>query len=173
MMYRYFYIAVSVMLLSANAFAQQQISSATSGASVTISTPISVSKSVNMSFSSITVSSTQGGSIILDPTGKESASGGISINNNEEGGGVPASFTVSGQGGYAYSVNLPNSPVSMDDESADLLNITTFTSSPQVSGQTQAGTQTINVGATLNLEKAEEAGDFEAEIPFDIRVNYN
>ncbi len=168
---RHIYIAVGLLLLCGKAHAQQQVSTATAGIGVTISTPISVSKSVNMSFSNVTVSTSQGGSVVLDPNGKESASGGISINNAE--GGVPASFTVSGQGGYAYSVNLPNTPVSMDDESANALNITNFTSSPEVSGQTQAGTQTINVGATLNLQKAEETGEYDAEIPFDIRVNYN
>jgi hypothetical protein len=170
MLYKHIYIAI-FLLLPGSIYAQQQLSSASAGVSATISTPISVSKSVSMSFSNISVSPTQGGSIILDPTGKESTSGGVSITNSQV--GAPASFTVSGQGGYAYSVNLPTAPVSIDDSSANLLNITTFTSSPPVSGESQSGTQTINVGATLNLEKAEEAGEFEAEIPFDIQVNYN
>ncbi len=169
-----FYIAFSILLLSGKIHAQQQVASATANISVTISTPISVSKSVSMAFPNIQVSPTKGGSIVLDPNGNQSTSGGVSVNNGTGGNsGVPASFTVSGQGGYTYSINLPQTPVSMDDESSNLLNITNFTSSPPVTGETQSGTQTINVGATLNVDKAEEPGDFEAEIPFDVQVNYN
>ena len=173
LMHKYFLMAVAA-LLPGISFAQRQASTATARGSATVSAPITVSQSQSMTFSSIVVSPNQGGSIVLDPNGKESPTGGVSItNNNNNESSAPASFTVSGQGGYTYSINLPKDPVSMDDSSANLLNITSFTSSPEVSNESQSGTQTINVGATLNIEKAEEPGEFEAEIPFDIRVNYN
>jgi hypothetical protein len=124
-----------------------------------------------MEWDSIVVSKEKGGSIVMDPNGKESTKGGVQITNPN---GAPASFTVAGQGGYTYSISLPKNPIALDEENVGLLNITDFTTSPVVTGPIlQSGTQTINVGATLNVDKAEESGTLDAEIPFDIQVNYN
>lgn len=162
---------LTILVLIICSYAASAQSNASATISATISNPISISQSKNMNYSAIIVSPLQGGSIVMDPNGKEETSGGVKILNTD---GVPASFVISGQGGYTYSITLPSTPVALDDESANLLNITDFTSYPALSGPTlQSGTQKINVGATLNLEKAESTGTVDAEIPFDISVNYN
>jgi hypothetical protein len=153
-----------------NVASAQANASATIG--VTITNPISIYQSSNLNFGGITVSPNSGGSIVLDPDGKETSKGGVSING--DGDGAPASFVISGQGGYTYSISIPSDTISLDEESAGLLNISNFTTSPDITGpMLQSGTQKINVGATLNVEKAEESGTLTEEIPFDVQVNYN
>jgi hypothetical protein len=49
----------------------------------------------------------------------------------------------------------------------------TFTSTPGPIGTLTAGTQTLNVGATLNVAAAQPAGVYLSGTPFDVTVNYN
>ena len=49
---------------------------------------------------------------------------------------------------------------------------TTFTSDPSGTGTLTGGTQTLNVGATLNVAAAQPAGTYVSGA-FDVTVNYN
>jgi hypothetical protein len=104
----------------------------------------------------------------MDPKGNTQNKGGASTG----GSGAPASFTVNVPADFTYSITLPKSSVSETDSTANVLNISDFTSHPSVD-EVSTGTKTFNVGATLTVEKADAIGEYEADIPFEVSVNYN
>jgi hypothetical protein len=54
------------------------------------------------------------------------------------------------------------------------MNVTAFTSIPAVTGALDAnGTQTLTVGATLEVNPAQAAGTYTSATPFSVTVNYN
>ena len=48
-----------------------------------------------------------------------------------------------------------------------------FTSTPSATGALTAGTQTLNVGATLNVAAAQASGIYVSGTPFTVTVVYN
>jgi len=82
-----------------------------------------------------------------------------------------ASFTVTGQGAYTYAITLP-ATVTLTS-GVNTMTATTFTSTPSATGALTAGTQTLNVGATLNVAAAQAAGTYVSGTPFSVTVNYN
>ncbi|MGD1046837.1 MAG: DUF4402 domain-containing protein, partial [Bacteroidota bacterium] len=71
-----------------------------------------------------------------------------------------ASFIVTGAGNYTYSISLPGSPITLAGNTAGVT-VDAFVSNPGPSGKlTAAGTQTVYVGATLNLPASTVAGSY-------------
>jgi len=81
-------------------------------------------------------------------------------------------INVSGSGDYVYSVALPDTITIPDDESGQMT-ITNFTSDPPNTGQLSSGNQSVQLGATINLPKAEEEGSFLMEAEFEVGVSFN
>jgi hypothetical protein len=49
-----------------------------------------------------------------------------------------------------------------------------FTSFPATTGTLDAlGVQTVNVGATLNVDASQAPGTYTSAVPFEVTVNYN
>jgi hypothetical protein len=84
-----------------------------------------------------------------------------------------ASFTVTGTTGYTYSITLPASASLTGPGPA--MTADTFVSSPTVAagGVLTGGTQTLYVGATLNVGASQTAGTYTTPAPFTVTVNYN
>ncbi|UZJ63894.1 DUF4402 domain-containing protein [Sphingobacterium sp. KU25419] len=168
-------IAFSATLLVLTGFANttsaQEVASAT--ATATIVTPISITKDVDMNFGNVAVQSTSGGTVVLAPGGSRTPSGGVTLPTTA-GTVTAASFTVNGTGAYTYSITLPSSALTVSS-GANTMTVTDFTSDPTVivGGALTAGTQTLNVGATLNVAAAQPAGLYVSATPFDVTVNYN
>lgn len=167
------FLAIIFLLVigSNNLFAQQE-ASATVGASAGVSTPIVVTKSVDMVFGPMSISMSTGGTIVLSPDGRRKSSGGVTI---PTGPSDPsgASFTVASMGGYAYYVTLPTAVLTDKDCAPGIMNISDFTTSVPINTILNYGTQTISVGATLTVSKAEVIEEQEAVIPFNVTIIYN
>jgi len=162
-------IAVAVLGFASGASAQE---TATATATATIVTPISITKTVDMNFGNVAVQSTTGGTVVISTAGVRSATGGVTL--PATGGTVSAaSFTINGQGTYTYAITLPSSDVSLSDGASHTMTVNTFTSNPSGTGQLTAGTQTLKVGATLNVAAAQAAGVYVSGTPFSVTVNYN
>ncbi|MGF6847105.1 hypothetical protein QFZ51_002340 [Chitinophaga sp. W3I9] len=155
--------------LTTNAFAQE---TASATATATIVTPISIVKDVDMNFGNVAVQSTTGGTVVLTPAGVRSATGGVTLPTTATGTITAASFTVTGTGSYSYSITLPSTALTITSGS-NTMTVTNFTSDPSGVGTLTAGTQTLNVGATLNVSAAQAAGTYVSATPFDVTVNYN
>lgn len=166
-------IIFHMTLLALVGFATSAYAQATASASATatIVTPISITKNVDMNFGNVAVQASTGGTVVLTPAGVRSATGGVTLPVTN-GTVSAASFTVNGSGNYTYSITLPSTALTITS-GANNMTVSSFTSSPSAIGTLTAGTQTLTVGATLNVAAAAPAGTYVSATPFDVTVNYN
>ena len=147
---------------------------ATASATATILMPISITKTVDMNFGSLVVNNTPG-TVVLTPTGSRTATGGVSFITATPGTVTAASFDITGINNGTYSITLPASLIiKLDGSNAMVVN--NFISTPTPTGTLSgAGTETLTVGATLNVPASQQAGVYVSEIssPFTVTVNYN
>jgi hypothetical protein len=162
--------AITLLLagFSTATFAQ---ATATATATATIVTPISITKTVDMNFGNVAVQTGTGGTVVMTPAGVRSTTGGVTLPSTI-GTVAAASFTVNGQGAYTYAITLPSTALTLTS-GANTMTATVFTSTPSATGALTAGTQTLNVGATLNVAAAQPAGVYVSGTPFNVTVNYN
>lgn len=141
--------------------------------SVNIVTPIAIVKAADMNFGNVAVSASVAGTVVLPPSGPRTTggAGGVTLPANI-GTVSAASFTVSGQANYSYAITLPSS-VSITD-GTHTMTVNTFTSSPATTGTLSAGgSQTLTVGATLNVTAGQAAGTYTNATGVSVTVNYN
>jgi hypothetical protein len=160
--------ALVLTAFSSGAFAQ---ASATATATATIVTPISITKTVDMNFGNVAVQTALGGTVVMTPAGVRTATGGVTL-PAVLGTVTAASFTVNGQGTYTYAITLPATATTLTN-GANTMTADTWTSNPSATGALTAGTQTLNVGASLNVGAAQAAGIYVSGTPFTVTVNYN
>jgi len=159
--------AVFLLCFGTNAYAQ---SSATATATATIVTPITISKTTDMSFGNVAVHATNPGTVVMTPAGVRSATLGVTLPGTS-GTVSAASFTVNGQSGYTYAITLPASVALTSGVNS--MTVNAFTSTPTAIGTLASGTQTLTVGATLNVTGGQAAGVYLSSTPFTVTVNYN
>jgi Domain of unknown function (DUF4402) len=154
-----------------SAFAQGS-ASATATSSATIVTPIAIVKASNLDFGNVAISALNLGTVTMPATlaGIRVASGGVTL-PVVDGTHQAASFTVSGDGDYAYTVTLPSSSVEIED-GLNVMQVSGLNVSADA-GLLAAGTQTIYVGGVLNVAAAQPAGDYLSTTPFTVIVDYN
>ena len=161
-------ILLVILFLNLSSLFAQSVANANIAA--TIVTPISISKTLDVNFGNVSVSGTAG-TVILTPTGTRTATGGVSLPTTT-GTLTAATFTISGQGTYTYAITLPSSPVTITN-GGNVMTINNFTSSTLGAGTLSAGSQTLTVGATLNIAGNQPAGTYVSPTPFNVTVNYN
>jgi hypothetical protein len=67
---------------------------------------------------------------------------------------------------------LPSTPTTVASGS-NTMSVNAFTSNPDGTGTLTGGTQTLKVGATLNVGASQAAGTYTSATPFTVTVNYN
>jgi hypothetical protein len=162
-------LAFSVVLFAFTAGAFAQSATATATASAVIVSPISITRTADMSFGNI-IADTDGGTVVLVPAGTRTLNG---LNSPSLPGTVTAaSFTVAGLATATYAITLP---ATHDiSNGAQTMTVNTFTSNPSGTGVLDAaGSQTLNVGATLNVNANQAAGTYTNAAGFAVTVNYN
>ncbi|RYY68729.1 MAG: DUF4402 domain-containing protein [Chitinophagaceae bacterium] len=163
--------AVAMLLFTANVNAQ---ATATANASATIVSPISISKTTDMNFGNISVDAS-GGIVILEASaaGNRGAAGagGVSFPSNT---GIvsAATFVVSGQPNFAYSINIVNNSILISNGNADMT-VDNFTKNILTGLLDNLGTQTVYVGADLTVNGSQEPGVYTSTSPFTVIVDYN
>lgn len=166
---RIFTIAVALVGFVSSSFAQE---SATATASATIVTPISITRNVDLKFGNVAVQSATGGTVVLDTAGVRTPTDGVTLPAIT---GIvsAASFTIGGTANYAYGVTLPSS-VTLNS-GGNTMTADVFTSNPSGLGGvlSAGGSQTLKVGATLNVAAAQAAGSYLSTTPFTVTVVYN
>ena len=146
----------------------QSQASASFTASVTIIEPIGITTTSNMNFANVDAKT--GGTVILAPDNTRTTSGGVEL---EEATGVSAaSFEVTGEQGVSFSLSLPENEYILTNGSENII-IKDFTSSLAASGNLQSGSQTVRVGATLDVNPNQTPGIYTSEGPMNVTVNYN
>jgi hypothetical protein len=165
-------IAIAIVLtgISFSSFAQV---SATAHTTAWIVTTINLVKNVDMEFGNLAVTGTAG-TCILSPASVRTPGGGVTL-PAITGTVSAAEFTVSGAPGYTYAITLPASVILTRVLGGGTpMTVDAFTSTPTPTGQIQAGgTQTLYVGATVNVNANQMAGEYHSANDFSVTVNYN
>ncbi|MDP3452400.1 MAG: DUF4402 domain-containing protein [Bacteroidales bacterium] len=162
-------ITLSIIALGFSTASFAQVG-ATATATGTIVAPIAIVKVVDLNFGNIAVSAT-GGTVILAPAGTRTITGGVTL-PAVIGDVTAAEFTVTGSIGYTYAISLPTTPTTVTSE-ANTMTVDAFTSTPNSTGTLTGGTETVKVGATINVSANQAAGTYTSATPFTVTVNYN
>jgi hypothetical protein len=163
-----FALGMILMGFSVNLNAQV---TASASSTATIVTPIAISKTVDMNFGNVAVSATAG-TVVLAPAGTRTKTGGVTL-PVVNGTVTAASFNVTGEGNYTYSITLPTSDLTLNRTAGGNMIVNAFTSTPSGTGALTSGAQTLKVGATLNVKALQAAGTYTSASNFDVTVNYN
>ena len=168
-MKKLFILLVAVAGFGVSSFAQVN---ATATSTATIITPIAITKVKDMNFGNVAVS-TSAGTVVMTPAGARSKTGGVTLPGTV-GTVTAASFTVTGASGYTYSITLPATATTLTRQTGtETMTADTWTSSPSPTGTLTGGTETLTVGATLNVAGSQVAGVYVSGTPFTVTVNYN
>lgn len=161
---------VSAVFIAMSLSVQAQIN-ATATASATIVTPLAIANATDMDFGNIAVSASAG-TVVISPAGVRSVTGGATL-PAVTGTVTAATFDVTGQANYTYSITLPAAATTITS-GANTMTVDTWTSNPTPSGTLDGtGAQTLQVGATLNVGGGQAAGTYISGTPFTVTVNYN
>jgi hypothetical protein len=164
-------ITAAVLGFANSTFAQ---ASATASVTANIITPITIVKTVDMNFGNVAVSATVAGTTILAPAGTRTTggAGGVTLPANT-GTVTAATFTVSGEPTFTYAITLPSS-ATITDASSHTMTVNSFTSNPSSTGVLSGGgSQTLTVGATLNVLAGQASGSYTNATGVPVTVNYN
>jgi len=161
-------LVIAMFLITGTAFTQV---TASATATATILTPIAISNVDDMNFGNLAVNNTPG-TIVLTPQGARTATGGVTFLPSNAGTITAASFTVTGLAAATYSITLP-AAATVITNGVDNMTVDTWTSDPTPTGTLTGGSETLNVGATLNVPGSSSFGVYFSATPFNVTVNYN
>ncbi len=161
--------AFLVVLAPTLATAQTSSDTETASASATVVSAITITKDVDLDFGDV-VASTTAGAVEMSTAGTRTASGGATLGN--VGSSAAASFTVNGDASSSYAITLPSTAITLSDGATNEMTVDTFTSDPgATSTLSGAGSDTVAVGATLNVGASQVSGAYTGT--FDVTVAYN
>ncbi|MDR5590218.1 DUF4402 domain-containing protein [Christiangramia sp. SM2212] len=155
-----------ILFVSIYSFGQNS-ASATFTASVNIVEPISIQTTANMNFASI--DARNGGTVILNPDHSRISTGDVQLDNSAN--VSAATFEVNGQNGYSYNINISQNSFRMVNGTSEIV-IRDFNTNSNKS-TLNSDSQTINVGATLDIQANQEPGLYTTPTPIEIMVSYN
>jgi hypothetical protein len=162
---------IAIIMIGFSSSMLAQVTASATG-TATIVTPIAIANAADMNFGNVAVSSSSG-TVVLAPEGTRTTTGGVTLPATA--GTVTAgSFSITGEGSYTYAITLRSSDYTLTrvGESETMV-VNTFTSTPSGTGTLSSGSQTLNVGATLNVGGSQVAGTYTNATGFDVTVNYN
>jgi hypothetical protein len=162
---------IAIIMIGFSSSMLAQVTASATG-TATIVTPIAIANAADMNFGNVAVSSSSG-TVVLAPEGTRTTTGGVTLPATA--GTVTAgSFSITGEGSYTYAITLPSSDYILTRSGeSETMAVNTFTSTPSGTGTLSSGSQTLNVGATLNVGGSQVAGTYTNATGFDVTVNYN
>ena len=161
----YTLLTIITLCFTNGIFAQ---ATASFNASATIIQPIGITTVSDLNFANIDAKN--GGAVTLSPENSRTSNGDVAL---AEGGNVSAaSFEISGQSGLTYAISIPSVDYVLSNGSESMV-INNFTTDATSDKALAGGTQTIHVGATLNVNPNQTPGNYISPSPFNVTVNYN
>lgn len=152
-----------------NAFSQ---AAATATATATIIAPIAITNALDMNFGNLTVQAEASGTVVIAPAGTRTRTAGVNLPRTT-GTFTAASFIIEGASEYAYIITIPSTGYILTNATTlETMTVSAFTSSPSSTGILD-GSETLNIGATLNVAAEQAPGVYTNATGFDVTVNYN
>jgi hypothetical protein len=143
--------------------------SAQASANATIITPIAIAQVADLNFGNI-VAGIGAGNVTVGTDGIRTSIGDVILPTATPGTVNAAEFTVTGLAAATYAITLPGS-IDISETGGETMTVTDFTSDPSGTGTLTGGTQTLSVGATLNVKANQAAGNYTGT--FNVTVAYN
>jgi len=141
---------------------------ATFNASATIIQPIGITTTSDLSFANLDAKN--GGAVTLTPDNLRISEGNVDL---AEGGNVSAAaFKITGQPGLTYAISIPSNKYVLTNGSDSMI-ISNFTTDATSNNILADGSQTIHIGATLNVKPNQMPGIYVSPARFNVTVNYN
>lgn len=160
-------LLLMAFIFSAAALGQTQ-ATATFTASVTIVEPIGITNTSDMNFAAVDAKT--GGTIVLTPDNDRFAFGGVQL---ADGSNVSAaSFQVTGQHGFSFSVSLPQGEYLLTNGSQNIV-LRDFTSNVEGAGNLTSGTSEFRIGATVDIEPGQISGTYRTIAALPVTVHYD
>lgn len=144
---------------------------ASTAASATIITPITITKDADLAFGSIAVGPLAAG---VDGTCVVSNAGVKSFTGSCSGpltGATAASFTITGTDGATFTITIPATVTLANGGNSMTLDTWDNSLGAGPSYTLTGGTQTLNLGGVLNVNAGQATGLYSAT--FDVEVGYN
>ena len=179
---RYFHSATKALFIAAifviatfaadNASAQTSATASNVPASATVASAMGITKTVNLSFGSVSPDAVGASTVVLDESDGRTTTGGAAL---VLGGTVTsASFDVTGDNNATYAFTDPGTVTLTSG--GDTMDVDTWTGLSATSGTATllldgTGADTMTIGATLNMIAAQPAGDYTAT--FNLTIDYN
>jgi hypothetical protein len=167
-------LMLSLLMMLIGTTVQAQVT-ASANAHAKIITTITLTKTVDLDFGNLAVTSVAGTVLLTaaDPPTR-TITGGVTL-PVVTGTVTAAEFDVTGANNATYSITLPASVVITNDLSPATMLVDTFTSDQpaNVGTLSGSGTSTFLVGATCHVSAMQDPGDYNAVTDFDVTVNYN
>ena len=168
-----FFVFLLIAVFTTNTFAQ---ATATATATATIIAPITIANAIDMNFGNVAVqagASGTAGTVVIAPAGTRTRTADVSLPATT-GTFTAASFTIEGASEYTYAITIPSaSYIITKATSLETMTVNAFTSSPSTAGVLTSGSETLNIGATLNVAAGQVPGVYTNASGFDVKVNYN
>lgn len=160
-------IILTALVLSTSAVqAQFDDAVGTADANASIVSAISIADTSDLNFGDV-VASGVAGTVVMTSAGVRSATAGATLGSST--GISAAAFTVTGDADSTFAITLPTTIQIL--AGTDEMTVDNFTSSLGAIGTLSGGTATLGVGATLQVEAAQVAGNYTGT--FNVTVAYN
>jgi len=158
--------------MSAEKLHAQGMAIATAETSGNVIVPLTIDKIQDLQFGNI-VPTAVAGTVIIAPIGDRSVTGGVLIFSNATGNPHQAQFVVHGEPNATYSIDVP-AEAFMVTSGENEMQVSTFTTAPTPTGTLNGeGSQTLDVGATLNVNLNQAPGLYTNANALSITVAYN
>ena len=162
------FLAIAVVILAFSGAAHAQIVTETSQAAAMIVAPLTITNTAGLHFGTI-MRGTADGTVTVETDGDRTFTGGVTLSPINPVHTV-ATFTIEGEAGRAYTIDLPAS-INITG-AGDPMAVATFVSDPAEGSYNPVGVSTtLLVGATLSVAADQAAGLYTGT--FDVSVNYN
>ena len=138
---------------------------ATGNASATVLAPLTITETTAMNFGDVSGDTNNATTVVLTTAGATSSADGAFTGGSPQAG----VFNVTGATGQSYDITLPAAAVTLTS-GGNTVTVDTFTDDTAGTGTLTGGTDTFNVGATLNLSAAQPAGAYTGT--YTVTVDY-
>ena len=162
--------AFALIGLSGTAMAQHR-NSASADASAKIVSGITLEKTRDLNFGSI-VRSASGGTVTINATSGALTYTGVTRGQTND--QTTAAFRTTGESSYLYTISFPESirigRQNGNGNGSAQMTVRSFTASEGAGTLSREGTQSFNVGATLEVGANQETGQYNGS--FEVTVQY-
>jgi|TARA_B110000902_G_scaffold255993_1_gene322080 hypothetical protein len=164
---------IKLLFLLTAGFTTNTFAQATATVTATIIAPIAISNALDINFGNVAVQSGAAGTMVIAPTGTRTRTAGVTLPSTTDT-FTAASFTIGGASGYTSVITIPSTGYIVTKATTlETMTVSAFTSSLSSTDILPGMSETLNIGATLNVAAGQVPGVYTNATGFDVTVNYN